>query len=345
MDAHLPAAVRQATDRECIVKVFGVFGVDREGCHLAEVLTLGQILRRNLTWDAPRSFLDIFRITRWQTVLSQDGVHFRVVIPRATEHLDDFARRIRRVFGPLGDTHDSFIARATALKRCFGDKDVVGERAIFGHKEGVVLGNLQPTHIGVCRTLQDLHHLRLRLAPTTFEELHTYTIAIERVGRVAIVHIDGFWRRCVTIGIVRSGSVRNKGMSAIATAPKDSGNGLANTIQAITPRFGLREHIIVRQTAQYFGRLELLHLCFDADSLGDLLVVINRARIELERIQDGPCESVFFEDALAVMGGLGGFFLLVASRVPVVSSTLLARRRGLLFTCNLHSAYLFSCPK
>ena len=94
MDAHLPAAVRQATDRECIVKVFGVFGVDREGCHLAEVLTLGQILRRNLTWDAPRSLLDIFRITRRQTVLSQDGVHFRVVIPRATEHLDDFARRI-----------------------------------------------------------------------------------------------------------------------------------------------------------------------------------------------------------------------------------------------------------
>ena len=151
-------------------------------------------------------------------------MHFRVVIPRATEHLDDFTRRIRRVFGPLGDTHDGFIARATALKRCFGDKDVVGERAIFGHKEGVVLGDLQPTHIGVWRTLQDLHHLRLRLAPTTFEELHTYTIAIQCVGRVAIVHIDGFWRRCVTVRIVRSGSVRNKGMSAVATAPKDSGN-------------------------------------------------------------------------------------------------------------------------
>ena len=94
MDAHLPAAVRQATDRECIVKVFGVFGVDREGCHLAEVLTLGDILRRNLAWDAPRSFLDIFRITRRQTILSQDGVHFRVVISRTTEHLDDFARWI-----------------------------------------------------------------------------------------------------------------------------------------------------------------------------------------------------------------------------------------------------------
>ena len=61
MHAYLPVLVL-LTDRERIVKVLGIFGVDGASEHIAEVLTTGNFFFRNLSTNLLGSVLYTFRI-------------------------------------------------------------------------------------------------------------------------------------------------------------------------------------------------------------------------------------------------------------------------------------------
>ena len=46
---YFPQAVFKFTDRECVVEVLGVFRVNGEGCHFAEVLASGNLFGRDFS--------------------------------------------------------------------------------------------------------------------------------------------------------------------------------------------------------------------------------------------------------------------------------------------------------
>ena len=181
---------------------------------------------------------------RGEAILGQDGVHFCVVVARPSEHLHHLSRGIIGTVGPLRDAHDGFVACAPTVQVGCWDEDVVSERTIFGHEEGVMLRHLQAPDIVVWCPLHDLRHLSLGFSTAALEELHTNVIAIECVVGVALFHSDGL-----------AAIVGHKGMVAIAASTEGARGRRAGAVQAIAPRLGLVQHAISCQLGEDVGRL------------------------------------------------------------------------------------------
>ena len=79
MDAHFPQPIHRP-DGQGIVEVLRIGGVDGEGEHVAEVLTLGNLLRSDGGVDFVGGFLYALRIFVGQAVLGEDGVHLDIVV-------------------------------------------------------------------------------------------------------------------------------------------------------------------------------------------------------------------------------------------------------------------------
>ena len=78
---HLPQSAVGEADRQGIVKVFGIFGVDGAGIYLSEVLSFGNILWGYLGIYLFCGSLHLFGIFVGQSVLCQYGVHLGIVLP------------------------------------------------------------------------------------------------------------------------------------------------------------------------------------------------------------------------------------------------------------------------
>ena len=124
--AHLPKALIEHANRQCIVEILGISRVDGAGKHVAEVLAFVVILLRYLGRNAFGSLFCRLGISVGQAVLGQDGVHLDIVFARRTKHINYFSHDIL-VFGigPLGYFHHGLIARFAAFKLTFRHKDVV----------------------------------------------------------------------------------------------------------------------------------------------------------------------------------------------------------------------------
>ena len=181
---------------------------------------------------------------RGEAILGQDGVHFRIVVARSSEQLRHLSCGIIGTIGPLRDAHHGFVACAPTVQVGCWDEDVVSERTVFGHEEGVMLRHLQAPDIVVWCPLHDLRHLSLGFAAAALEELHTDVIAIEGVVGVALFHSDGL-----------AAIVGHKGMVAIAASTEGARGRRAGAVQAIAPRLGLIQHAISCQLGEDVGRL------------------------------------------------------------------------------------------
>ena len=124
--AHLPKALIEHANRQCIVEILGISRVDGAGKHVAEVFAFVVILLRYLGRNAFGSLFCRLGISVGQAVLGQDGVHLDIVFACRTKHINNFSHDIL-VFGigPLGYFHHGLITRFAAFKLTFRHEDVV----------------------------------------------------------------------------------------------------------------------------------------------------------------------------------------------------------------------------
>ena len=195
-----------------IVEVLGIAGVDGEGQHVAEILTPLHVGRRDVTADVGGSILDVLRISVRQVELGKNGMHLRLVVAGAPQHLHDLADRVLGTVGPLRDAHDGLVAGAPTLEHRLRYEDVIVHRAVLGEQERELLAHVQPTYEGLVGTLENLCHLSLpNMTPAAGHHLHTNAIAVHGMQRVAL---SNKYRLAATVGY--------KGVLAVALATEET---------------------------------------------------------------------------------------------------------------------------
>ena len=70
----------ELTERQGIIEVLGIFGVDGTSPHVSEVLTALDFLGSDARFNLVGSLLHVLGIPVRQSVLRQDGVHLHVVV-------------------------------------------------------------------------------------------------------------------------------------------------------------------------------------------------------------------------------------------------------------------------
>ena len=126
MHADLVIPVFQFLEREGIVKVLGVFRVDRERCDFPEVSPVLDFLCRNGILYSLCGFFHVRRELHGQFVFRHDGIHFRVVVSRYSENFQHFTHGVFLVLRPLGNLDDGFFSILGPVQVAQGDEYVVG---------------------------------------------------------------------------------------------------------------------------------------------------------------------------------------------------------------------------
>ena len=182
MHAHFPKATVELADRQGIIEVLGILGVDGTGEDLTEILTTVDLLLGDGGIDLLGGLLHVLRILIGQVVLGEDGMHLGIVVTRLTQDIDHRTDDVL-VFGirPLDDLHHGLVVGLTTLELPLGDDDVVDEGRVLWNEEGPVLIDTQPTNDLVVGALDDLNdHRLLDMFITTGHVGHLHTIAVQR---------------------------------------------------------------------------------------------------------------------------------------------------------------------
>ena len=126
MHADLVIPVFHFLEREGIVKVLGVFRVDRERCDFPEVSPGPDLLCRDGILYSLRCFFHVSGELHGQFVFCHDGIHFRVVVSRYSENFQHFTHGVFLVLRPFGDLDDGFLPVLGPVQIAQGDEYVVG---------------------------------------------------------------------------------------------------------------------------------------------------------------------------------------------------------------------------
>ena len=123
MDAHFDMAVLQGAERQCIVKIPGIFGVYRKSRHPAHVAAAGDFF----LWDAVGQYLGfvehLIGEKQVEPVVDEDGLHLDIVATRFAQHIDDAAGGV--LVGcpfPLFDT-DHYLVAVGSMQGTAGPHD------------------------------------------------------------------------------------------------------------------------------------------------------------------------------------------------------------------------------
>ena len=253
MDAYFPQALTCCTQRQGIVEVFGILGVDGAGEHVTEVFTTGNFIGSDTRFYLLGSILYSLRIFIRQSVLCQDSVHLHVIITFLTQHVNHFTHNILRFLRrPLGDFHDSLVTCLTAFQFLLGNQDVLGKDSTLGNEEGKIALHFQLTHCLIHLMRQHLdHHSLLDMILTASHHRHTDTVAIQSKHRVALGDKDGF---SAIVGLER--------IFSISLTDERSLLYLCLQIEAIRVVTGLGEivvpcHFVHRFDGEHLGRMRI----------------------------------------------------------------------------------------
>ena len=224
VDANFPNALAYLTNRQGIVEILGIFGVNRAGEHLPEVFSFSQILRGNLGTDSLRSLFNCLGILVWQAILSQDGVHLRIVIASFSQHVDNLSYDVFMILiGPFAHFHHHLVVGLAALQLVSWNQNVVGKQVFLCHQEGDVLFNSQFTNELIARTLQYFDDLCLfDVLLTARHERHFHAVTIECRHRVALGNKDGF-----------VASIGDERVLPITFAPKKPFHHLSHLVETV----------------------------------------------------------------------------------------------------------------
>ena len=126
------------------------------------------------------------RISIWQIVFGENGIHFCIVLTFRTENVYYFSHRVLAGFGPLGDFYHSLVAVFTAFETILGNKDVVGINPACRFKKSVIFLNMQFPHESFTPALQNSNDLRFAgMLLATRKYGCTHTISVHSTHTVA----------------------------------------------------------------------------------------------------------------------------------------------------------------
>ena len=163
--------------------------VDGKGGDTAEVFAAGNFLGRDAGVEAFGGALHALRIFVRQAVFGENGVHLRLIVARAAEHVNHLAHRTFRAFGPVGDFHHGLVAVLRRAEIFFGDEDIGGEGAAFGHEEAVTALHLHGADKLIVGALDDFRHLRLAgMSLAACQHCDAHAVAVECAERIALAH-------------------------------------------------------------------------------------------------------------------------------------------------------------
>ena len=192
MHAYLPESVVEALDRQRVVKVLGVLGVDGTGPGVAEVLALGLVLLRDFARNLVGGVFHSLGVAVGQSVLGEDGVHLHIVVATLAQDVHHFAYHVGVLLvGPAHNLYHRLVVGLTFLQPLLGD-EYVARQIVVGLQEGDVLAYHQLAHEGVFLALQYLYHLGLLdMVLATRHHRYPHLVAVERAHGVALRHEDG----------------------------------------------------------------------------------------------------------------------------------------------------------
>ena len=148
MDAYLYEAVVQRLVGEGVVKVLGIGRVDCEGEGVAEVAAALDVIGGDVWLDGSRFFLHVRLKAVRKADFSEDGVHFRIVVPRLAQYVHYVASRGSCLAVPAdhggGNLHSALDALGLYFFCVY--EDVIGHCAGLHKHPGLESGNVEDAH-------------------------------------------------------------------------------------------------------------------------------------------------------------------------------------------------------
>ena len=149
--SHTPSF--DLADREGVVEVLGIFGVDGEGGYAPEVLASGYFLGGDFGGYLVSGFLYGGWIDIRQPEFREDGMHLGGVVSGASQDVDYLTDGVFGFVGPFHHLYDGFVARFAAFQFLFGDEDVVGKRTVSVTRKAYDLATSRvPTKVSLARS-------------------------------------------------------------------------------------------------------------------------------------------------------------------------------------------------
>ena len=227
--------------------------VDGAGPHVAEVLTLRQILLDDLPADLLRGLLHFLRVLVRQAVLCQNGVHLGSIITLTTQNVDHLAHHVAvRGIGPLCDAHQRLVVVLAALQLVLRDQHVLHDEVVLRDEERDVASHAQTAHERVLGALQHLQHLSLLDVVTAAgHEREAHAVAVLSPQRVTLGDEDRLVRvvgddRVLAVGLAHEATLLH------LVGGGEAVGGVADLRQHVVPR-----HILHRLDGEHLQRMRV----------------------------------------------------------------------------------------
>ena len=163
VNANLPVAVLEFLNRQGVVKVLGIGGVNREGGHIAHVTTTGDFLVGDSRLQEFGGLGHILGILVWQAKLGKNGMNLGIVLARHAKHVNDLTDGAVGIFGPLNNLHHRLVAGLAASKFVQRNEDISSEELAVSGQLGEIFHHLQGADKHLLLAFQDFNDLGLGL--------------------------------------------------------------------------------------------------------------------------------------------------------------------------------------
>ena len=161
-------------------------------------------------------------------------MHLGIVLASLSKNIYHFPNRILGIVRPFHNLYNCLVSCLTFLQVCFGDKDVIGQRAVLSKQVCIVPAYLQGSHKLFIAAFQDFCNSRLaNMVLTACQHGYLNLIAIHSVHTVTLCNQNGF-----------TAILRLKGILAISFTVEDSLHHLGGGVQHVAET-GLFLNVIV----------------------------------------------------------------------------------------------------
>ena len=283
---HFPMAVRQLLQRDGVIEVLRVGGVDGDGEHLAEVAAFLYLVLANLGGNLAGFLLYLFR----ELYRVFDGFHFHVVLARLAEHAGDFAEGVARAVGPIDEVGDDLVAVFGAMQAAARDEDIDRHPVHVGAHIHITPRDVEDAHeVGVA-AFQNFHDFALGLRVVALgEHGHAHAVAMQRLEGVVGRDEDvvAFLVVADDVGLARRFHL-HRAFHVFRLRAK-----LRHALRAhhITVRPLLFQQPFVFQVDEKFINHVFPRQILDSHNLADLLIVFRAERFVGENAEDDTRES------------------------------------------------------
>src|SRR3972149_6324584 len=161
MDTKAIVAICQSRERDCIIEILRILGIDCETDKISEVKSAAILRSRDRTRN-PFCFMENFwREVGWQVERTRNGKHFCLCKSSLTEHLDHFSLGVEMLRHPRLQCNNNLVAIVSIHKGFTRDVNVASDLRVVRDNEVKVLAALKATDDCRPTSLDDFSDLPL----------------------------------------------------------------------------------------------------------------------------------------------------------------------------------------